>query len=112
MAWPERPSPRGPAISPHRLGPVNVRDLGALGDGRSHPLSERYGSLSEAQADYPHAESLADEIDWAAIQAAINLAKAFQGGTLWFPRGTYICSKQLNLDNTQSIRLEGAGRET
>jgi hypothetical protein len=91
---------------------VNVRDFGAVGDGLSHPLSERYKTLSEAQADYPHAETLNDEIDWAAIQAAIKVAKAGRGGTVWFPTGTYICSKQLNLDNTENIRLEGTGRET
>jgi len=91
---------------------MNVRDFGAPGDGLSHPLSERYKTLSEAQAVYPHAESLDDEIDWAAIQAAIKVARAGRGGTVWFPRGTYICSKPLNLDNTQNTRLEGSGQET
>ena len=91
---------------------MNVRDFGAVGDGLSHPLSERYKTLSEGQADYPHAESLDDEIDWAAIQAAIKVARAGRGGTVGFPRGTYICSKALNLDNTQNARLEGTGQET
>lgn len=46
--------------------------FGAVWDGQSHPLSERYATLAEAQAVYPHAEAMTDEIDWCATQAAIN----------------------------------------
>lgn len=42
--------------------------FGAIGDGTSHKLSERYTTLADAQAVYPHAVSLDDEIDWCAIQ--------------------------------------------
>lgn len=45
---------------------------GAVGDGASHPLSSAYGTLAAAQAVYPHATALTDEIDWCAIQSALN----------------------------------------
>ena len=48
--------------------------FGAIGDGSSHKLSERYVTLSEAQAVYPHATSLDDEIDWCALQALLDAA--------------------------------------
>ena len=52
---------------------IHAKDFGWIGDGTSHPLSGIYGSLAAAQADYPHVTSLSQEIDWAALQAAINL---------------------------------------
>lgn len=51
---------------------VNVMDFGAIGDGTLHPLSERFTSLQEAQAEYPFITSLSQSIDFAALQAAIN----------------------------------------
>jgi hypothetical protein len=48
----------------------------AVGDGTSRPLAQRYSTLAAAQADYPHATALTDELDWAAIQGAINRATA------------------------------------
>lgn len=42
-------------------------DFGAIGDGNSHPLSERYQTLEKAQEVYPFVTSLSQEIDWAAI---------------------------------------------
>lgn len=54
----------------------NAADFGLKGDGASHPLSERYATLASAQTDYPHAVSLSDEIDWAAIQKAVNFAQS------------------------------------
>ena len=55
---------------------VNAKDFGAIGDGNSHPLSERYASLSDAKASYPDVVSLDDELDWAAIQTALDAIKA------------------------------------
>lgn len=51
---------------------ANVKDYGAIADGAYHPLSERFATLAEAQAVYPHATALTDSIDWAACQAALN----------------------------------------
>jgi hypothetical protein len=53
---------------------VNPKDFGAIADGRSHPLSTVYGSLAAAQAVYPFVTSLQQEIDYAAVKQASNLA--------------------------------------
>jgi hypothetical protein len=66
-------------------GRINVRDYGAIGDGSSHPLSDHYGTLADAQLFYPHATSLSDEMDWAALQAAANAATAAGGGRIHVP---------------------------
>lgn len=52
------------------------------GTGQSYPLKWRYATLPEAQAVYPHADSLDDELDWAAIQGALNAARGFIRATL------------------------------
>lgn len=54
---------------------VTPEQFGAIGDGTIHPLSERYTTLLEAQAVYPHVTSLTQTIDWAACQAAENYAR-------------------------------------
>jgi hypothetical protein len=43
---------------------------GAIADGTSRPLSGYFASLAAAQAVYPHATSLTDQLDWAALRAA------------------------------------------
>jgi hypothetical protein len=57
--------------------------FGAIGDGSSHPLSTRYETLVDAQAVYPHATALSDEIDWCALQAMINSITGTTHGTTW-----------------------------
>ena len=84
---------------------VNVRDFGAIGDGNSHPHSERYTSLSDAQIDYPDAESLDDEIDWAAIQTAFHKGS---GTKISVPCGVYILNRSLGLSEVNGFVLEGA----
>ncbi|HGC1507950.1 TPA: hypothetical protein ACIX3E_000727 [Escherichia coli] len=54
---------------------VTPEQFGAIGDGTAHPLSERYLTLSAAQAVYPFVTSLTQTIDWAACQAAENYAR-------------------------------------
>lgn len=51
---------------------VTPEDFGAIGNGVSHPISERFQTLGQAQGVYPHVTSMTDECDWAAWQAAIN----------------------------------------
>lgn len=58
---------------------VTPEQFGAIGDGTSHPLSERYASLGAAQAVYPFVTSLTQEIDWAAYQAAMNSGQPIYG---------------------------------
>src|SRR5688572_26045102 len=77
----------------------SVKEFGAIGDGASHPLSTRYGSLAAAQVDYPHAQALTDELDWAATQAAVNAAASAYGGTVYSPAGDYILNRAVVLPN-------------
>lgn len=58
------------------LDGINPRWYGAIADGSSHPLSERFSTLAAATAMYPQATSLSDEIDWAAMQAAFSKSEA------------------------------------
>lgn len=63
--------------------PISVTDspFSAIGDGLPHPLSEYFQTLEQAQAVYPHARSLSDSRDWAAIQGALNT-----GRTVYLPK--------------------------
>lgn len=91
----------------------NVRDYGAIGDGLTHPLSERYLTLAEAQAHYPHATALTDQIDWCAIQAAINRAEdpTYKNNlkcVVYLPQGKYWTNRSI-LILKDNIRLVGDG---
>lgn len=95
---------------------VNVKDFGAIGDGISHPLSEKYATLIEAQVDYPDATALTDEIDWCAIQKAINHIYSLGGGTIALPTKNHkyvvnndIIVKGLTGTSAKDIVLEGLG---
>lgn len=70
---------------------IDVRDWGAIGDGVSRPLSSLYGSLAAAQADFPQATALTNELDWAAMQ---SLAHARAGARILVPHS---CSFLTNL---------------
>ncbi|SDB28573.1 right-handed parallel beta-helix repeat-containing protein [Belnapia rosea] len=82
----------------------------AVADGASHPLSSRFASLAEAQQVYPHATALEDELDWCAIQAAINAATRQGGGTVQVPhRGrAYVLNRGLTI-NPNMVTLRGGG---
>ncbi|MHC9142178.1 NosD domain-containing protein [Pseudomonas aeruginosa] len=73
---------------------VSNLDFGAIADGGRHPLSERFSTLAEAQAVYPAAQALTDEIDWCALQAAIAFTSGKGGGEVrvygknWVTRST------------------------
>ena len=77
---------------PDRLGDViNVRDWGAVGNGRTN--------------------------DTAAIQAAINHAASKNyggsgdgGGTVFFPPGRYLVASPLQISSHSSIRILGSGK--
>lgn len=61
---------------------------GAIGDGSSHPLSSRYATLADAKNAFPlvaaSITSLSIEIDWCAVQSAINAR-----GNVFVPRKKY-----------------------
>lgn len=82
---------------------ANVKCFGAVGDGRSHQLSERFSTLAEAQTVYPHVESLDDEIDWAAIQAAVDYAIA-NSLPVTLANRTYRSNKTLQIRGDVDIR--------
>jgi len=51
---------------------IDLKLLGVIGDGNSHPLSTIFSTLVEAQSKYPNAVDLTDEIDWCITQYALN----------------------------------------
>lgn len=89
----------------------SVEDFGAIGDGASHPLSGYFATLAAAQAEFPAALSLTDEIDWAAGQKALDilspLATSQPFRTLtWEGPGTYITNRNYNVQGNV-LRLVG-----
>ena len=96
------PEPEGPP-GPDRLGCLDVRSMGAMGDGGSHPLWERFSSLKAARRRFPTAESLDEELDGAAIQTALDTCCR-----VFVPPGTYdLGERGLTLDGQK--HLAGAG---
>ena len=94
---------------------VHVRDFGAVFDGNSHPLSNYYATLAAAQAVYPFATALTNEIDGVAIQAAINYCQAnvanFSfGGTVILPCDNGRINTPLVISKQNvSLRSQGYG---
>jgi hypothetical protein len=67
----------------------SCKDFGGIADGSAHPLSERYATLAAAQAVYPFASALTQQIDYCAIQAALNAAGVAGGGSVFLNPGTW-----------------------
>lgn len=55
---------------------LDIKTSGAVCDGASHPLSSLYSTLAAAQAVYPAATALSDEVDTVATQKALTAAGA------------------------------------
>lgn len=94
--------------------PYRGSGYGAIADGLTHPLSDYFDSLSAAQEAFPltsslYAEgvSLADEIDWAALQECAYLLPSRGGGIRLYP-GAYRINKSWRLF-TDSIKVAGMG---
>jgi hypothetical protein len=81
----------------------DVRNYGAIGDFVSHPLSQRFATLAAAQAVYPEATSLSDEIDWCAITRCI----AANGSVYLSPDGAG--NKTFVIGNSKSIDTSALG---
>src|SRR5258707_13004145 len=66
-----------------------------------------YGAVGNGVAD-----------DTAAVQAALNAAKAAGGGTVFFPEGTYLCTPAgspliaLDMTGMQGVKLQGSNALT
>jgi hypothetical protein len=86
----------------------SVKDFGAIGDGGTHPLSERYATLAAAQAVYPFVTSLTQTIDWAAIQAATNTISSGRG-TVYIPKGIYITKDEIDCSSNSYDMLAYVG---
>lgn len=71
-----------------RSFPVNVVDFGAIGDGLTHPLSNYYTTLANAQVDYPQATALTDELDGTALRKCIAYCVANNRNTIYTPTPT------------------------
>jgi hypothetical protein len=112
------------AYYPTQAGEISVTDVrypyynalryGAIGNGASHPLSGIYGTLAAAQAVYPHATALTDELDWAAIQAACENGRAqAKGAVVALPTvaDSYICNKQVTSYAKLAVEGQGSARD-
>jgi hypothetical protein len=94
--------------------PLSVRWFGAIGDGSSHPVSQFFPTLADAQARYPHVVDFGDEIDWAAIQSALDwfpptAALGKGGGEVRIPAGDFRVSRPLEISEF-NIALVGEVR--
>ncbi|MEP9368650.1 hypothetical protein [Xanthobacter sp. VNH20] len=85
---------------------LSLEDFGAIGDGTSHPLSEKFSSLLAAQRVYESATSLDDEIDTVAIQKAFDSGRALHGSSK-----AYMLNKLVTATN-KSFSLKGCGIDT
>jgi hypothetical protein len=81
-------------------GPAPAGAGTAIGTVTAYVVTD-YGADSSGAAD-----------STSAVQAAINAARGSNGGTVFFPAGTYRFDGQLDLDGAIAVRLEGAGGET
>jgi len=94
------------AINNHiRQYGVNIKQppYNAYGDGLSHPLSTRYSTLAAAQAVFPSATALTDEIDWCAIQEALKSSIK----NVYIPAGVFMVNKMITYKD--NVRMCGAG---
>lgn len=107
-----------PLVNPSRVGispsgniqqnisHVTPEQFGAIGDGTLHPLSERFSTIADAQIVYPHATSLSQSIDWAAMQSALNSSYH----TLDTSNGNYVVNS--NLTRSESLHwIGGSGKK-
>jgi hypothetical protein len=84
--------------APEATGPVasNPREFGAAFDGRSRRVVDVFGSEAAARAAYPGVADLtgADELDSAAVRAAVALAVKSGGGNVMLPAGRAIMNNK------------------
>ncbi|MBR0657404.1 hypothetical protein, partial [Plastoroseomonas arctica] len=109
-----RPGRPAPATPPRPEAPSALRGAltpdGAIADGASHPLSARFPDLAAARASFPHASAMTDELDWCALQGAINRADAQGGGAVQVPNGGrgYVLNRTLVV-NPNKVTMRGDG---
>jgi hypothetical protein len=74
---------------------LNVKAYGAKGDGRTDDSKPIQSAIDDARGAAPEAGD----------------APGAHGGTVYFPRGHYLVSRPLNLDNAVSVVLRGDGAQ-
>lgn len=93
-------------------GSTNANVPFNIADGQNHPISTFVGTgkawadLAAVQLDYPHVSSTADELAWAAIQAAIN---ALSPQPVVLLRGRYRLNRTLTIYNGGGLIGHGFG---
>ena len=89
---------------------VSIKRFGGIGDGKLHPLSERYQTLAAAKADYPNVPitSLTESIDWAATWACFEYA-AFRA--IIILDGVFVLNKAVKVRTAPKIIAPGRNRE-
>lgn len=75
---------------------------GAIADGSSHPVSEKFDSLEAVQVVYPSATSLDDEIDLLAFEKAIQ-----NHDKVKIPSGRYIFNRTVQIQDGNIIEGDG-----
>jgi hypothetical protein len=95
---------------------INVRDyldpLGWVDDGSAQPLSDFFATLGAAQAVFPNAAALTDEVAGVVLQYCINQTQPdtpLRGGTVKIPKGTYRANVQISFAGCSGVMLEGEG---
>jgi hypothetical protein len=94
---------------------LNVRDFGAIGDGRVHLVREwidqhRFSNLRQLKEKFP----FVDDLDWSVDEVAFTAAKRAlpaNGGTIHFPVGHYIAARQSWQIWQDHVRLTGDGAD-
>ena len=80
---------------------VRPEQLGAYGDGSSHPASGTFASLGALQAVYSFATATTNEFDWLALTACW-LYLGTSGGVVQLGRGTYLIDQELEIGDGSS----------
>ncbi len=105
----------GAAAPPAARVTLNIRDFGAIGDGRVHPVSEwvragRFASLRAIRQRYPFVDAFDWSIDEVAFARA-KLALPAAGGTIYFPVGHYVTGHYPWRIWRDHVRLTGDGAD-
>ncbi len=101
---------------------INVRDYGAIADGKSHPMSKVFSKQSAIDAKYGKGKyALKDEADFVAINEAVLYAKKLalehikEGDytlrPIYMPTGVYKVNRTIDLSCIYGLKLYGAGRD-
>lgn len=103
---------------------INVRDLGAVGDGSSHLLKDKFASQEEIDAFYgKDLYDLNDEMDYVAFSEALRVARSLGRPStdpnvslnmavpeIYLPNGKYQFNRTIVLTNLYGCTIRGAGR--